>query len=348
MNTTNKKLIIALLVILIFLMCFIPIKSNNSKYKLNIIGPYGDNEAYHPKVINFPNKWNGYKYWMSYTPYPKGEDSKENPCIAVSNDLVNWITPNELINPLYTPEKTEKGKIYNSDSHLVYNSDNNQLECYWRYVNDIEDKIIIYRIVSKDGINWSEKEVSYEGKNGKSDCISPAIIYENGIYKMWFVEEIGIIKYAESKNGLEWNNSQYITLNYPTNLKTWHLDVIKTKKGYEMLVVAFVNWNKRNDMSLYYTSSTDGINWGTATEIIKPAKKTQNWDNKGIYRASFIYEDGIYYVFYGGTDKNYHHGTGLVFGRDITKLKSTNINYSKPNAGIKFRKLVEKEKNKFK
>ena len=48
---------------------------NNSKYQLNIISEYGDNEAYHPKVLSFENDWNGYKYWMSYTPYPQGDDS---------------------------------------------------------------------------------------------------------------------------------------------------------------------------------------------------------------------------------------------------------------------------------
>ena len=46
----------------------------NASSKLSIIGPYGDNEAYHPKVLYFENGWNGYTYWLSYTPYPHADD----------------------------------------------------------------------------------------------------------------------------------------------------------------------------------------------------------------------------------------------------------------------------------
>ena len=97
--------------------------------------------------------------------------------------------------------------------------------------------------------------------------------------------------------------------------------VIHTKEEYEMILVAFDNWKDHNKMSLYYTSSKDGINWNTANVIMKPTSKTNNWDNLGIYRSSFIYEDGKYYVFYGGTSKTLHHGVGLVYGEDIYHLK---------------------------
>ena len=57
-----KKYLIAVVAILVFAACFIPPeqKDYNSQNKLEIVGPYGDNEAYHPKVINFNDKWNGY------------------------------------------------------------------------------------------------------------------------------------------------------------------------------------------------------------------------------------------------------------------------------------------------
>ena len=342
----NKKLLIAFLLIVIFLLCLIPPKDYNSKYTLDIYSPYGDKQAYHPKIIAFEKEWNGYKYWMSYTPYPNGEDLKENPCIAVSNDLINWDIPDGYTaNPLDEPENMEKGKVYNSDSHLVYNSDLDRLECYWRYVNNYNNSIIIYRRYTADGINWTPKEVALFLKNRKkADCISPAIIYENGIYKMWYVELSGIVKYAESKDGTSWENFKNINLEYDTSLKTWHLDVIKTEYGYEMLTVAFTKFDKRNDMSLYYTNSKDGFTWTKTTEILRPTIKTKNWDNKGIYRSSFIYEDGIYYVFYGGTGKKYNHGIGLVLGKDITNLRKINIDFSKENALEKFNRIIEEEK----
>ena len=101
----NKIKITIFIMILILALCCIPPIDYNSKNKLEIETPYGDNEAYHPKVLNFKEPWNGYKYWMSYTPYPTGDDSKENPCIAVSNDLVNWKSPTEKNEPLDVPYK---------------------------------------------------------------------------------------------------------------------------------------------------------------------------------------------------------------------------------------------------
>ena len=73
---------------------------------------------------------------------------------------------------------------YNSDSHIVYNYDLDRIECYWRLVDDTKDQAILYRMYTKDGRNWSPKEISaisYE-REKKLDYVSPAIIYENHIY----------------------------------------------------------------------------------------------------------------------------------------------------------------------
>ena len=41
---------------------------DNNENRLEIISAYGDNNGYHPKVLNFEKPWNGYKYYMAYTP----------------------------------------------------------------------------------------------------------------------------------------------------------------------------------------------------------------------------------------------------------------------------------------
>lgn len=346
---TKTKILITLMILSLAACIIITPKNYNSKYKLSVIGPYGDNQSYHPKVLSFNKKWNGYKYWMSYTPYPKGDDLKENPCITVSNDLIHWSTPNGLINPLDDPKDKEKATVYNSDAHLVYNNDNDELEIYWRYTNNKNEKMYskVFRRTSKDGINWSDKELVYTAEDRNvADIISPAIIYENGIYKMWYVVTSGVVHYTESRDGLKWFNEKDIDIKYDKDLKTWHLDVIKTKNGYEMLVVAFTKWEKRNEMSLYYSNSKDGIIWNTAKKIMDPAVKEKVWDNKGIYRTTFIYEDGIYYVIYGGTSRKDNHGLGLIFGKNIFDLKPNNIDWTKENSVEIFKKMIEKERSK--
>ena len=320
----------------------------NSKHKLNLVSAYGDKEAYHPKILQFDEKWNGYYYWMSYTPYPDSDEQKENPHIVASNDLVNWVVPEGLINPLDDVEGDNK-KQYNSDSHLVYNKDLNRLECYWRYVDDEKNTCTIYRKNTTDGVNWTEKEVAaFSDNRKKKDYVAPAVIYEDGKYKIWYVDHDLVIWYAEAQtNENKWTDIKKIELKYPKKLQPWHLDIIKTDKGYEMLLMAFENWEKRGIASLYHTVSTDNENWSTCKEIVKPTTNTKHWDNRGIYRSSMIKKDGIYYVFYSASNTDNIKGIGIMYGKDINNLKSVNINYSKDEkAAEKFNELIEKEKSK--
>lgn len=336
-----KKILLSLIIILLAIYCFTPVKYN-SKYKLNIVSSYGDDEAYHPKVLSFKKKWNGYKYWMSYTPYPKGNDSKENPHIVASNDLVSWKKIYTFDRPLNTPESIINNVRYNSDSHIVYNDDLDELELYWRYVDNINKDVYLYRMISKNGTDWTDKEVAaYSKERFRLDYVSPAILYENGIYKMWFVDHDLTIKYTTSTDGISWDEPQTLDFKYENNVKTWHLDVINSDLGYEMIVVAFDEWKHHNNMDLYYSKSKDGINWDMATVILKPTRGTNLWDSRGIYRSSFVKINGTYFVYYGGTSKNLHHGLGLVYGKDIHNLNSTNVNFSNKKESDKFAKKIE-------
>ena len=346
MKKLRKILIISVLLIG-FIWCLVPSQIYNSKYRLNIVSSYGDNEPYHPKVLTFDEAWNGYKYWMSYTPYPEGDDSKENPEIVASNDLITWEVPEGLNNPLDTPADTRPQLRYNSESHIVYNDDLDRMEVYWRYVDDVEDKAIMYRMATEDGVNWSEKEIAFVASpRSKIDYVSPAIIYMDGIYKMWYVDKNNTLKYTTSTDGKNWAKPTIINLKYEEKVKTWHIDVISTEKGYEMISVAYKDWASHNDMSLYYTKSEDGINWQIAKVIIRPTIKTSYWDNKGIYRSSFVLEDGIYYVYYSGTSKDYHHGIGLMYGEDIYDLKHTNTDYTDLKDVEKLKNKIEKVRKK--
>ncbi|MBX6361373.1 MAG: hypothetical protein IRZ03_15000, partial [Acidobacterium ailaaui] len=93
----------------------------------------GSIQAIHPKVLYFPNKFNGYYFWMAYTPYPNGTTGYENPSIAVSQDGFLWMTPNGLTNPI-TPKPEGNEKVYLSDTHLVYNG--TKLELWYRFADE--------------------------------------------------------------------------------------------------------------------------------------------------------------------------------------------------------------------
>ena len=141
---------------------------------------------------------------------------------------------------------------------------------------------------------------------------------------MWFVDKDRTLKYMESKDGYNYRNEKIIELNYPIlNLITWHIDVIKTHKGYEMIVVAYKSWKDRNSMNLYYFKSKDNDTYSKGIVILRPS--LISWDNRGIYRSSFIYEDNTYYVFYSGISDKFERGIGMSYGKNIENLIGSNI-----------------------
>ena len=292
---------------------------NYHNNQIKIKDPYKTNQGYHPKIICFDDYWNGYKYWMAFTPYPYRNASKENPCINVSNDLKNWICPNGLINPIDTPSIFNQNDYYNSDTHLLYNKETNKLEIFWRYVDHL--KIIIYTKSSYNGINWSQKEVFLSSNNRtKEDYISPSIIYENGKYKIWYVNQ-NQVWYMEKKG--TFSNKRLLNINFKNNLLPWHIDVIYNKKKniYELLIVAYETWERLHFMPLFYLYSKDNNFWSFPIKILEKSKNIHNFDSQGIYRSSLIYLNSTYFLFYSGHNEKDMVGIGLVYGRNIKYLR---------------------------
>lgn len=73
-------------------------------------------------------------------------------------------------------------------------------------------------------------------------------------------------------------------------------------------------------MNLYYTSSPDNMVLTTPIDIMSPSAKEKAWDNQRLYRASFLYENGTYYVFYSGYGPDINVNIRLLQGKGITKL----------------------------
>lgn len=304
----------------------------NAKYKLNLKSVYGDIEAYHPDILYFKKKWHGYKYWISFTPYPNatgsdinGDYRKENPHIKVSNDMKNWKSPAFDINPIDVPSFSKEKQVYNSDSEIVYNNLLDRIECYWR-TYDEKNGIDLYMKYTIDGKIWSKKELIYHTDIKGKNLLSPSFVYEDGTYKMWYVFDYVI--YQKTFNSSFEDNYKNKKINIKFNNLTiypWHLDVIKVKNKYRMIFVATPKKEYIRHMSLYYSESSDGINWSTAIKILSPSKDKNSWDNRGIYRSSFFYDSGRWYVFYSASNKKNIKGTGIISGKKITDL------YSSPN-----------------
>lgn len=287
----------------------------------------GSDSPYHPSVLYFKNGWNGYKYWMVETPFsPKSkpyEDRNECPSIHVSDDGVKWTEIAE--NPIDDLSIKEIEELdYFSDPHLVFTDDH--IECWYRFThrNGIKNKynnLQLVRKTSKDGINWSKREVmvnlaTNEGDSLGNMVVSPAILYHKGKYRMWFVNSESRIhrelSYSESYDGKKWTEQRKCILNGHENMP-WHIDVNYIDGKYYL-----VSYDLKN-LTLWY--SEDGIMFNYIKKILEPSV-AGSFYSYSLYRSCII-EDKNFKIYFSAHDslKTY---IGLIEGNCIENLKITN------------------------
>lgn len=269
----------------------------------------GGMQPIHPKVVYFPTRWNGYQYWMAFTPHPN--DPAENPCIAKSNDCIRWHSNTN--NPLDRPTNYAN-MSYFSDTHLLYNPDTAKLECWYRGVNTKTSPYqeLIYRKTSSDGTNWSAAELMHTEQSAVTDTIRavcPCIIYDAGKYRIWAGYDRSKIKYYETPDGKNW---QFIADVVGTN--DWHFDFEKTDLGIEYV--------GGGNSGVNHAVSIDGINFTGRKQILGLGVKG-NWDDKILYRPCLLKVNKKYHLFYTGQSEHNKH-IGLTIAEkddDITSLR---------------------------
>lgn len=285
----------------------------------------GNNQNVHPKVLYFENGFGGHKYWMGYTPYPYSNDNVENPCVAYSDDGIDFTNING--NPLDNPG----GNGYDSDIHLVYRSDTGTLEAWFRYVGDESLQVreeTIYRRTTTDGVTWTAKEKLYSNETGViSKLLSPSIEWNGVNYCIWVVRDGVAIDYYEAPgaNPTSWTLVRSITLSFVDDgltVKPWHMDVIKDGSQYIMLIMCRNGTGiTNNKCSLFISTSSDNINYSTPVKVVGGA---DSWD-RYMYRSSIVKVGDKYRIYYsagsGGTTTLYD---GAVWGIGITESDSLN------------------------
>lgn len=300
----------------------------NAFAPIGLKGYTGNNQNVHPKVLYFSSGFGGHKYWMAYTPYPYSIDGYENPCIAYSDD--GYTFRNIAGNPLDDPN----GNGYNSDTHLVYRSDTNTLECWYRYVGATTQtprEETIYRQTTTDGVTWTAKELVYSNTSGDyANFLSPSIIVENNKYCMWVVRNSNGIDYWEAPLSDVTSWTKIRTFNVTTTdkgitVKPWHIDVIKDGTKYVILMMCRNGTSVTNNAcSLFVITSTDNI---TYTSPIKVVEGQDGWD-KFMYRSSIVKVGDTYRIYYsagtGGTTSIYSNST---WGIGITESNTLTGGY---------------------
>lgn len=267
--------------------------------QLNTTTYDGSGQAVHPDIYFNPNGWNGYKYWMTMTPYPGGNSVYENPSVLVSNDGISWNVPTGLTNPI--DQQPPEGS--NSDVEIVYNG--NQLEIY--YVESGGGTSFLRRRVSKDGVQWSGEQSIFDLPDYQ--IMSPAIVKVGSEYNMWYTGGANCnsdiaIKLKKSTDGVNWSSAQSVNINHDVNV--WHVDVQYVNGKYWMLYSAYPKGSNCGNTDLYFATSSDKTNW--ITEGKTPIMNRTSFYSAQIYRTTFFVSvDKINVWISGRTSNNIWH-----------------------------------------
>jgi len=257
---------------------------------LTIPTPDGTGYATHPSVVRFRTPWNGYRFWMAFTPY--ASIAQENPCIVASNDGVTWIVPTGVTNPLFPMPATEGG--YNSDTELIYLPTGNKLRMYFREYS-VSSNSIIWYTESTDGIIWSEKIACTF--DVYKDAIAPSIIKLDKYY-MYIGNTFG---FYESVDGIAWTNYQPCITDIEKFGIVWHPQVWADGTKLRLVSpIGNVGKGASKETELYYAESTDGINWTFETHALYRREPNGKFDQR-VYRSCvvpygsemFIYMSGL-------------------------------------------------------
>lgn len=243
---------------------------------------YGVTGGTHPSVKHFPDKWNGYEYWMAYTPYPRVD--RENPVIVCSNNGYDWVTPSGLTNPIDPTPETG----YNSDTELVYYD--GKLYCYWRWYTDQSGDNIVYRMESEDGGNWTNK-TACEFPSGL-DPLSPTIVVDwDGNWECWIGANRGSkMKKLKSNDGITFDNMIECDTSIDDYGAHWHTCVWKESNYYLCLSSIRPKYDVISSSlgnELYFGWSKDGENW-TFEDNPLVARGEQGLKKRRVYRSCAV------------------------------------------------------------
>lgn len=192
----------------------------------------------------------------------------------------------------------------------------------WNVRNTIAYHNSIGLAISKDGGKSFEK--FSEGPLFDRTYIEPYysavpfVLREDNLWKMWYLsntkwvqhegqsEPFYHIKYAESKNGIDWERKGVVAIDYKDENECGIVRacVIKENKTYRMWYAHrnLKNYreDKKNSYRIGYAESQDGKDWTRMDKDVGIDVSEKGWDSEMI-EYPFVYDhNGQFYMFYNG------------------------------------------------
>lgn len=268
----------------------------NSPSTLTIPDYPGLGKVVHPDVLYFAAGWNGYKYWMAYTPYPP--EANENPSLAVSNDGVTWITPPGLTNPVIA---APTAPAYNSDASLCMSADGLTMWLIWRKFEVVANYDRVYVASSTDGITWGASTLIID--TSYPYAMSPSALWDGAQFVMYTCTLETLTYHIERRvcatmDGT-WGAVTDITFANSSQMQPKHADIILSGGVYYLIFMDSVVAHGVN-RGLYFAKGSNGIAF-TLDPNFRMAYGVGVWDYEP-YRASLLPVGDGMDIYYSGFD----------------------------------------------
>ena len=148
-------------------------------------------------------------------------------------------------------------------------------------------------------------------------CASPFALIDDGIWKLWYASSTGFvrvhdkpepvyqIKYAESRDGLQWERPNITCIPYSFDGEANARPCVLREDGRYRMWYCFrgsVDYrsDRKESYRLGYAESADGISWTRLDECVGIDRSTSGWDSEMI-EYPFVYEHGgRKYMVYNG------------------------------------------------
>lgn len=256
-----------------------PINSNLTELVLpNPVSPAA-NAPVHPSLLAFQYQWNGYRYWLAFTPYPGYDSTYENPCVVASNDLQTWVQP--AANPLVA--KPASG--YNADPHLFMSADGTRMYLAFR------ERIIggnnnVKVMHTDNGLTWSAPVTIVSGAQGSVDYGSPSIWWNGSTWTMVSHQLDAATPWPVRRNVSStsdiygaWGAASTVTVPAYTGRAWWHSYHARMPSGQILALLQDNAQSAGAAGTLYMAESADD---GASYTIVGPV-----WSAAVKYRSTF-------------------------------------------------------------
>ena len=225
--------------------------------------------------------------YLTATPFPYSINTYENPCVYVQKSETEY----EMIHgPIEYPESS--GKDYLNDPCLYTDE---ELIIFYRHTfveSGRETKNLLMLSKSFDGLSWSKPTILL--RDGGDTLLSPAVIYLNNQYILFYVKKIDEEYHIMQRSGTMYNlwreEHRCQILGLPEDYMVWHISVSKIDG---ILKGLFTVRNKFGEYKLFLTDYSETLNWVVDKEI-----KLREIDYSKIritYKSTFC-QDGSFII----------------------------------------------------